>query len=145
MLATMSQQIRITVRHHEQRELSAWLTVTVSPREDGAFAHDLDIGRALIAGGTIDGIPPSHQQVLRSEIMAGCLTAKKKAEGGWSVILDRLGGAIGDEREISKIPSIGWAVAATLAVLHGTGAEDLEAEPHGGHMWDLEAIEVESF
>lgn len=141
----MSQQIRIDVRHHERPELRAWLTMSVSPRDDGAFAHDLDIPRALIAGGTIEGLPPSHHQVLRSEIMAGCLTAKRKASGGWSVVLDRLGGTVNDEPEISAIPSIGWAVAATLAVLHGTGAEDLEAEPHGGHGWVLESVDATSF
>jgi hypothetical protein len=145
MLAAMSQQIRIDVRHHDQTDRSACLTMTITARGGQAFAHDLDVGRAVVAGGSFDALPPSHLQVLRSEIMAGCLTAKRQAQGGWTVVLDRLGGGIGEQSTISDIPSIGWAVAATLAVLHGTGAEDLETSPRGGHGWKLDAIKVDSF
>jgi len=141
-LSAMAQQIRIIVRCQDQPELLAWLTMTVASREDTAFAHDLDIARAVRAAGNSTELPDSHRQVLRSEIMAGILTARRQAEGGWSVVLERLGGSIDTRPAISELPSIAFAVAATLAVLHGTGVEDLEAEPRGGHGWLLERIEV---
>ena len=103
---------------------------------------DLDVARAVRAAGNSSELSPAQAQVLRSEIMAGILTAKRKVSGGWSVVLDRIGGSQAERTTIAELPSIGFAVAATLAVLHGTGVEDLQAEPRGGHGWHLETIEV---
>ncbi|MDA3961132.1 MAG: hypothetical protein PF961_10105 [Planctomycetota bacterium] len=145
----MSQQIRVIVSHHQQSELRAWLTMTVTERADGNIGHDVDIARAIRATGSGLELPASHLQVLRSEIAAGILTAAKQArkhsQAGWNITLDRIGGEDGDAVTLSSLPSIGFAVAATLAVLHGTGAEDLEREPHGGHGWNLTEIEATSF
>lgn len=145
----MPQQIDIEVQHHAQSTLRAWLRVSVTERDDGAVGHDIDIARAIRATGNGDTLPASHCQVLRSEIAAGVLTAIKQArrhaDHGWNLRLERLGGSVDGTVAISALPSIGFAVAATLAVLHGTGVEDLENHPHGGHDWDLARFVATSF
>lgn len=135
----MGLQVTIKVHNVSEPTQRAWLTLTVYPGPPKALAHDLDVARALTAGDpTASGdIPRSHLQILRSEIAAGVLTAKRKAPDGITVVLDRLGGSNGDQG-VSSIASIGFAVAATLAVLHGAGVEDLLSAPHGGHGWELD-------
>ena len=91
---------------------------------------------------TTTPMTPAQSQVLRGEIMAGLLTGCKKASGSWSFRLVHLSAFNGDQEGLLTIPSIAYAVAASLAAAHGSEVENLLKDPHGGHGWELDHIDA---
>jgi hypothetical protein len=132
---------RITIRlalvaDPQQR---AWLCLHVQARDDDQVRAVLDLAGAI---GTAAATAP-QRTILKTEIMGGVITAKRRAKRGCVIELVGLGGEVeptGDT--LIQVPSIAFAVAANLAVLHGLGVVDLRATPQGGYGWRLEAVEV---
>lgn len=137
----MSQRIRIELQHLQEAQLTSWTVVEMAARDSGAGpAFDVDIDRATAYRGDLS-VPV--MQVLSSEIQAGMLMGLKQADSrDWQIMLVSLGASRGDDDAILSVPSDGFAVAASLAVAHGSGAEDLQADPHGAYQWKLAALEL---
>jgi len=137
---------RITVRVRCAADAGqlAWLTLGVRPEDGQQLRFAIDIAKALASDPVsfLHQLPPNQQQIIKAEIVGGLLTTRRHAKRGCSVELLGLGGANGEERSLAGIPSVGFAVAATLALLQGLGIEDLRIKPRGGWGFHLEAIEV---
>jgi hypothetical protein len=138
MTAATNQLIQVTVSPHDNHGVVATVAVRCQSRSDGIMAHDVDV-----EGATGQRFSPAIAQILKSETVAGLLTGRHKATGGWTLSVEHIAGSEDGESALLQIPSVGYAVAATLAVLHGTGVENLQQSPHGGHGWDLIALEIQ--
>ncbi len=138
------QRVTIRLRCAADTQQQAWLTMHVSPRDDQQVRLKAEIAEAMAADTVsfTDPVPPHQAQIIKNEVMGGILTAKRHAKRGCTVELVSLGGANGELRSVSGVGSIAFAVAATLAVSQGLGAEDLREKPHGGYGWNLESVEV---
>lgn len=140
----MSQTIRIELTHKREKNLHSWVVIQIEKRESETsnqpvFAANVDAATAYRGD-----LSAAVMQVLSSEIQAGMLMGLKQAtHRGWDITLNELGATSAGTDAILSVPSDGFAVAATLAVAHGSGAEDLEANPHGGYLWSLAAISIE--
>lgn len=137
----------VTVRLHQTRDpaLRAWLTLRVERHDDTRFAITGDAAEA-VARDPVCFMHPLGQaeaRVLKSEILNGLMIARKKhGPFGCSAELRILGGCRGEQRNVIEVPGMAYAVAASLALLHGLGILDLVAEPRGGYDWSLESVEV---
>ena len=78
---------------------------------------------------------PAALQVLKSEMTAGILAAcrDQKMPDGLSIELQELRGWQGETATIATLPSIAFAVAASLIASHVIGREDMLNAPRGGH------------
>jgi hypothetical protein len=137
--------VRVSVRLRNLRDAAqqAWLVMHVNPRNDGQVRLIAEIPAAVASDPVsfVEPVTPAQAGVLKHEIMGGLLTARRQIPGGFVVELVSLGGAVGEERAVSQVASIAYAVAATLAVLHGTGVAD-DKTPNGGWGWQAEKIEA---
>lgn len=123
----------------------------VVERADGQWSRLLDIRAALAADVRSDlasDLTPAQCQIIANELQAGLLdgqrVAAKKAPGkALHVELQAIGATISGTDDIGDTPSVAFAVAGHLAVVHGTGATDLFVDPSGGHGWRLAAFAVE--
>jgi hypothetical protein len=135
----MGQQIRVTVVHRDDPTLQVSVCLLVHANPEGGLRQELDADRAT----GYRGLSSAILQVLRSEIGAGILTGVKKApQRDWIFELVRLTARHGEEDFLLEVPSDGFAVAACLAAAHGSGAENLEADPHGGYDWRWGGMEI---
>lgn len=137
----------VTIRLHQSQDptLRAWLTLRVERHDDTRFAITGDAAAAVARDPVcfMHPLSPAEARVLKSEILNGLLIARKKhGPFGCSAELRVLGGSRGDQRNAAEVPGLAYAVAATLALLHGLGILDLVAQPRGGYDWSLEGIEV---
>ena len=137
----MSQTIRIDLSHTEQTAFRSYVILHIEAQQDGDKpAFDVDIDAAT---GYTGEYSSAIMQVLRSEIQAGMLMGLKQAKSkAWSISLRSLGATKDGAPAMREVPSDGFAVAASLAVAHGSGAEDLEKDPHGAYAWKLERLEI---
>ncbi|MBA2480718.1 MAG: hypothetical protein H0V44_08650 [Planctomycetes bacterium] len=137
---------RVSIRLHLAADPTqqAWMTMHVQPRDDQQVRFKAEVADALAADPVsfLNPIPPNQAHIIKTEIMGGIVTAKKHAKMGCTVELVSLGGATGEVRSVSGVPSIAFAVAASLAVLQGLGIEDLRVAPRGGYGWKLESVDV---
>jgi hypothetical protein len=137
-----ARRVTIRLRSAKDKEHRASLVAHVRAREDNQLRLFADMAEAVAAGGGEAGaLRASELAILKNEIMGGVVMAKRKAKRGCTLEIVAIGGATG-EGGISTVPSIAFAVAATLAVLQGLDVEDLRSKPHGGYGWDLEGVEV---
>jgi hypothetical protein len=137
--------VTIRVRSAAAPDQLAWLTMRVSRREDHHIHFQAEVATALAkdAVSFLAPLTPAQAQVVKSEITGGILMARKQAgKVGFVAELLSLGGSVGDERTVAALPSVAFAVAATLAVVQGLGIEDLRSAPRGGFQWKLDAVEV---
>jgi hypothetical protein len=137
----------VTIRLHQTQDptLRAWLTMRVERHDDTRFAVTGDAAAAVARDPVcfMHPLGPAEAQVLKSEILNGLLIARKKhGPFGCSAELLVLGGSRGDQRNAAEVPGMAYAVAATLALLHGLGIVDLVAQPRGGYDWSLEGVET---
>lgn len=136
--------LRVSIRLVLAKDPSqrARLIAHVRPREDGQLRLHADIGEAIAAGGADAlAVSQAERDIIKTEIMGGAVTAKRHAKRGCTVELVALSGATG-HGGLTSVPSIAFAVAASLAILQGLGVEDLRTAPRGGYGWNLEAVEV---
>lgn len=129
--------VKVVVCPQGNKDITACVSVRCQSCSDGIMAHQVDVEQA-----TGRSFRPAIAQVLKSEIVAGLLTGRHKATGGWTLTVESVAGQDQGKDALLTIPSVGYAVAATLAVLHGTAVEDLRVAPHGGHGWELIHLEV---
>jgi hypothetical protein len=139
---------RVAIRLRSVKDVSqrAWMTMHVVPRDDQQVRFKAEIDEALAADPVsfMHPIPPAQARILKNEIIGGILTAKRQAKIGCTIELVSIGGASAEQRSVSALPSIAYAVAATLAVLQGLGIEDLRTAPRGGYGWELDEVVVEA-
>lgn len=137
----MSYVIRIDLAHTEQTAFRSFVTLHIEENLDADHpVFDVDIDSAT---GYTGEFSPAIMQVLRSEIQAGMLMGLKQAKSkAWTITLRSLGATKDGAPAMREVPSDGFAVAASLAVAHGSGAEDLEKDPHGAYAWKLEQLEI---
>jgi hypothetical protein len=135
--------IAITLCRAGDDTQKAWLTMRVARREDQHIHFQVDVAHAL-AGDAVSfmhALSEAQAKVLKADIVGGILLARRAiGRIGFAVELLSLGGRHGDERRIAALPSVGFGVAANLAVLHGLGIEDLARNPRGGFGWRLESF-----
>ena len=136
-------RITITLARSGDASQKAWLTMRVARRPDQHIHFQVDIAQAL-SGDTVSfmhALTDAQAKVLKADIVGGILLARKAiGRIGFLVELLSLGGCHGELREVASLPSVGFGVAANLAVLHGLGIEDLGASPRGGFGWRLESF-----
>jgi len=135
--------ISITLCRDGDATQKAWLTMRVARREDQHIHFQVDVANAL-AGDAVSflhALNEAQAKVLKADIVGGILLARRAiGRIGFAVELLSLGGCHGEERRVAALPSVGFGVAANLAVLHGLGIEDLAAKPRGGFGWRLESF-----
>ncbi len=140
-MSSMSQSIRIELVHKREPELRSWVEITIAPKDNGTgpgFEANIDASTKFRGD-----LSAPVMQVLSSEVQAGMLMGLKQADSrDWNIQLTELGASSGQDDAILSVPSDGFAVAATLAVAHGSGAENLNTEPHGGYLWSFDSIHV---
>ncbi|MBA3709019.1 MAG: hypothetical protein H0W83_09400 [Planctomycetes bacterium] len=139
---------KVSIRIHLAADPTqqAWLTMHVQRRDDQQVRLKAEVAEALAADPVsfLHPVPANQAHIIKTEIMGGIVTAKKHAGVGCTVELVSVGGASGEVRSVSGVPSIAFAVASTLAVLQGLEKEDLRVAPHGGYGWKLDEVAVES-
>ena len=137
----MSNVIRVDLSHTELTTFRAWVIVHMESISDSTKPNfDVDIDAATGYSGEFS---KAVMQVLNSEVQAGMLMGLKKAKSkAWKISLRSLGAKKDNAPAMLEVPSDGFAVAASLAVAHGSGAEDLEKDPHGAYAWRLDSIEI---
>jgi hypothetical protein len=136
-------RITIALVRDDDQTLKAWLTMRVARREDQHIHFQVEVAPAL-AGDAVSfmhALSESQAKVLKADIVGGILLARRAiGRIGFSVELLSLGGCHGEERRVAALPSVGFGVAANLAVLHGLGIEDLARNPRGGFGWRMESF-----
>jgi hypothetical protein len=124
----------------------AWMAMRVTPLDENQVQFDAD-PMAAVKRDTVSFLhPPTENEakVLKSEIVGGILMARKQAGRiGFRAELLYLGGIVGDLGRVAEVPSVAYAVGATMAVLHGLGVADRPGIPRGGFGWSLDAVELE--
>ena len=95
----MEQLIRVAVSPHDRPEIIAKVSVRCSARSDGVMAHDVPVEAA-----TGKTFAPAIAQILKSEIVAGLLTGRHKAEGGWNLVVEHISGTQSGEDALPQIP-----------------------------------------
>ncbi len=132
--------ISLTLVRQDDETLKSWLTMRVARREDQHIHFQVDVANAL-AGDAVSfmhALSEAQAKVLKADIVGGILLARRAiGRIGFTVELLSLGGCHGAERRVAALPSVGFGVAAHLAVLHGLGIEDLALHPRGGFGWRL--------
>jgi hypothetical protein len=135
--------VSITLRRAGDDTQQAWLAMRVARREDQHIHFQVEIAAAL-AGDAVSfmhALSDAQAKVLKADIVGGILLARRAiGRVGFAVELVSLGGRHGEERRVAALPSVGFGVAANLAVLHGLGIEDLALHPRGGFGWRLESF-----
>ncbi|NRA39832.1 MAG: hypothetical protein HRU15_16945 [Planctomycetes bacterium] len=142
----MSQTIRIELVHKQESDLRSWASICIEKNSEESgeksgpqFTANIDSATAFRGD-----LSAAVMQVLSSEIQAGMLMGLKQAKDrNWQISLVELGASKAGGDAILQVPSDGFAVAATLAVAHGSGAEDLEANPHGGYLWSFDSMRID--
>jgi hypothetical protein len=135
--------ITLTLSRDGDDTQKAWLTMRVARRADQHIHFQVDVANALSGDAVsfMHALSESEAKVLKADIVGGILLARRSiGRIGFSVELLNLGGCHGEERRVAALPSVGFGVAANLAVLHGLGIEDLAAKPRGGFGWRLESF-----
>jgi hypothetical protein len=135
--------ITITLVRDGDDTQKAWLTMRVARREDQHIHFQVEVANALSGDAVsfMHVLSESEAKVLKADIVGGILLARRTiGRIGFAVELLSLGGCHGEERRVAALPSVGFGVAANLAVLHGLGIEDLAAKPRGGFGWRLESF-----
>lgn len=123
--------------------LKSWLTMRVTRREDQHIHFLVEVAAALASDPIcfMHTVSDSEAKVVKADIVGGILLARRSiGRIGFTAELVRLGACRGEERRISALPSMGFGVAAHLAILHGLGIEDLMTKPRGGYGWRLETL-----
>ena len=134
-LSSMHQHITATV---QQADMKASLTFDCQ-----SVVVEQPVLEVLPAQATTTKLTPAQQQAIRGEVMAGLLAGSRKAPQRCSFRLIKMSAQHDDSDGLLTIPSIALAVAAQLIAVHAGGLEDLKAEPHGGHGWDLVGFDVQ--
>jgi hypothetical protein len=136
-------RITIALVRDNDETMKAWLTMRVARRGDQHIHFQVEVAPAL-AGDAVSflhALSESQAKVLKADIVGGILLARRTiGRIGFAVELLSLGGCHGEERRVAALPSVGFGVAANLAVLHGLGIEDLVRNPRGGFGWRLESF-----
>lgn len=135
--------VTIAVCGNADPTLKSWLTMRVSRRDDQHIHFQVDVAAALKSDSVsfMHAVSENEAKVLKADIVGGILLARKMiGRIGFTAEVLSLGGCQGDERRISALPTMGFGVAAHLAVLQGLHIEDLQAKPRGGYGWRLETM-----
>lgn len=138
----------VTVRLSNAKDATqkAWMAMRITRLAEVQVQFDADPAEA-VKRDTVSFLHPlteNESKVLKSEIVGGILMARKQAGRiGFKAELLFLGGAIGDSGRVAAMPSVAYAVGATMAVLHGLGVADRPEVPRGGFGWSLDAVELE--
>jgi hypothetical protein len=124
----------------------AWVAVHVTRAEDARHVMiDIDPAEAVKRDATSFLHPLSEAQakVIKSEMVGGILMARKQlGSPGMTVRLLFLGGAQDDEARASLVPSVAFAVAAHMGVVHVLGTEAERSALRGGFGWRLVSVEA---
>jgi hypothetical protein len=131
----------VRLQHATDPSQTAWVAVQAT-RADEARQVMIDIDPAAAvkrdATSFLHPLTDAQAKVIKSEMVGGILMARKQLGGpGLMVRLLFLGGAQNDEARVSAIPSVAFAVAAHMGVVHLLGSDDERRELRGGFGWKL--------
>ena len=99
MTQSINRCVRVAVRPQDNPAVVATLAVRCQSRSDGVMAHQVEVETA-----TGKTFRPAIAQILKSEIVAGLLTGRHKAQGGWTLTVEHIAGEEHGEDALLKIP-----------------------------------------